>query len=93
MKAAIITLVLAVMMTSLLPAAVVRGPGLHSTPAIWLAFPNLPGVASAEWAAQFNPKDEMWNGPLPWYIIGLGDWIAYFGLAKIAMLVRRKFST
>ncbi len=93
MKVAVITLIVAAMMTLLLAAAAFRGPGPHSTLGFWIGFPNLPGIVAASWSAQLNPTDEMWNGPLSWYIIGLGDWIAYFGLAKIAMLLRRKLST
>lgn len=92
MKVAVITLVVAAIMTLLLAAVAFRGPRPHSTLGFWIGFPNLPGIVAASCSAQLNPNDEMRNGSFPWYIIALGDWIAYFGLAKIAMLLRRKLS-
>lgn len=91
MKLLLITLVVAVTITSLL-VAVDHSPGLHSTPGIWLSAPSLPGLLAVSWAHELDSKNAIWNdGPLLWFVCGFADWIAYFGLAKGAILLRRRF--
>jgi hypothetical protein len=92
MKVLLATLVISAAMTSLL-IAVDHGPGLHSTSGIWLALPNLPGLTAVSWAHALAPQAAIWNdGPLPWFVCGLVNWIAYFGAAKAAIAARRKFA-
>ena len=93
MKLLGITLAFAVVMTGLL-IAVDHHPGLHSTLGIWLAVPNLPGLAVLNWANYLTPNTAIWDdGPLSWFMCGFVDWITYVGLAKAVIVVRRKFVT
>ena len=92
MKLMVITLVAAVVAASFLGIAG-QAYGYHSTPGMWLAVPNLPGIVTAAGLAQLIGGDSGWlNGLFGLFLVALGNWLAYFGRAKIALVVMHRIS-
>jgi hypothetical protein len=73
-----VALALAITLTSALAIAA-QVYGYHSTPVIWLAFLNFPGVLFCAWV----------DGPVGYFLCVAANWFPYFLLAKVAMSLKR----
>jgi hypothetical protein len=92
MKLLVITLIIAVAAAALL-GIVGQVYGYHSTAGIWLTLPNLPGIVAAGGLARLIGVDSAWqNGFVGLSVVALADWLAYFGLARIALALKRQIS-
>jgi hypothetical protein len=77
MKTAVITLAIAVILTSSLAMAS-HLDGWHSTPSMWLAFVNLPGVLCLV-------LNEGWMGFMAATLV---NWAIYALIAKVVVFLR-----
>jgi hypothetical protein len=86
MKLRLITLLIAVVLASLMAAAV-HIYGAHSAPGIRLAVVNLPGLAVALWASYLVGENLVF-----YTVCALANWAFYFYLVKGAALLKRRIS-
>jgi hypothetical protein len=79
------TLLIAVVLTSSMATAV-HAYGAHSTPGLWLAIANFPGIAPGVWVSSLI-------GESPWlYLVCAAvNWAFYFYLVKVVLLMKRRF--
>ena len=81
----LITLLIAVVLTSLMAIAM-HVYGAHSTPGIRLMIVNLPGFAVMIWGGLL-----IGDNPVMYGVCALVNWAFYFYLAKAVLLLKSRF--
>jgi hypothetical protein len=85
---ALIALVMTIILEASMATAV-HAYGWHSTPGIWLALLNLPGIVPAIWILLRIGSSGEYDSLL-YVICGLVNWVFYFGLISVALILKRK---
>ncbi len=65
-------------------ASVVRSPGIHSTPGIWLILAGVPGTFAAVWL-----YDWIGEGFAFYAVIAAVNWVFYLGLVKGVLALKQ----
>ena len=92
-KVLVTTLGAAILATVLL-AIVGQVYGYHSTEGFWVGLTlNLPGVLVGSWVAALSGDHSEWLDQFPGFcLIALANWMAYFGVVKLALMAWRNIS-